>query len=159
MSEHDSEDEFEMSLSGSPPPLETLLSNPYHAVLEQPPSSFAGRVTRSRSFAIPPLKNPNSDFLSEDESALQTAEVSFTGTSASRVQNFGAVAQSSISAALEPPDLDVKTAFAEMTKILASIAPKIPKTPPWHHQRHPTHLMKIPSRALSFLIPHQQCHT
>ena len=130
MSEHDSEDEFEMSLSDSPPPLETLLSSPYHALLEQPPSSFAGRVTRSRSFAIPPLKNPNRDFLSEDDSTLHTAEVSFTDKLPPRVQNLGAVAQSPISAALEAQDLDIKSAFVEMTRILAIVSSKILKTPP-----------------------------
>ena len=58
---------------------------------------YAGLTTRSRTGAIPPLENPNSDFLDEVELALQNQEAVPT----SPLAPLGATATTSISDNLE----------------------------------------------------------
>ena len=71
MSDNGSEDELDLSSTDSPPALAGLLQNPFGTLIEVAQPTFTGRVTRSMTGAIPPLENPNSDFLDEVELALQ----------------------------------------------------------------------------------------
>ena len=70
MSDNKSEDEFELSNTDSPPALADLLTHPFRTLIESAQPIFTSRVTRSRTGAIPPLENPNSDFFDEVELAL-----------------------------------------------------------------------------------------
>ena len=67
MSDNGSEDEFELSNTDSPLALADLLQHPFGTLIEAAQPIFTGRVTRSWTGAIPPLENPNSDFLDEVE--------------------------------------------------------------------------------------------
>ena len=88
MSDNGSEEEFELSNTDSPLALAALLPNPFRTLPEVAQPIFTGRVTRSRSTTIPPLENPNSDFLEDIEIARQNQEADLTPRLAPRARNL-----------------------------------------------------------------------
>ena len=130
MSIHESEDEFEVPGVDSPPPLSDLLLRPFRNVIGTPQPIFLGRVTRSRSSAIPPLRNPNNDFLDAEELALQNAEAASTPPLAPRVQNLGAVRDTLFSDVSEAQDAEIRFCFADMARLLEIVSAKVQQPPP-----------------------------
>ena len=108
MSDNGSEDEFELSNTDSPPALADLLIHPFRTLIEAAQPIFTGRVTRSRTGAISPLENLNSDFLDEVELALQNQEAVPTPPLAPRVRNLGATAPTLFSDNLEAQDAETR---------------------------------------------------
>ena len=130
MSDNGSEDEFELSNTDSPPALADLLTHPFRTLIEAAQPIFTGRVTRSRTGAIPPLENPNSDFLDEVELALQNQEVVPTPPLASRARNLGATATTLFSDNLEAQDAETRFSFADMARLIDIMSSKIQQPPP-----------------------------
>ena len=96
MSDNGSEDEFELSNTASPPALADLLQHPFRALIEAAQPIFTGRVTKSRTGAIPPLENPNNDFPDDIEIALQNQDADLTARLAPRARNLGTAASNFI---------------------------------------------------------------
>ena len=130
MSDNGSEDEIDMSSTDSPPALADLLHNPFGTLIEATQPIFTGRVTRSRTGAIPPLENPNSDFLDEVELALQNQEVVPTPPLAPRARNFGATAPTLFSDNLEAQDAETRFSFADVARLIDIMSSKIQQPPP-----------------------------
>ena len=130
MSDNGSEDEIDMSSTDSPPALADLLQNPFGTLIEATQPLFTGRVTRSRTGAIPPLENPNSDFLDEVELALQNQEVVPTPPLASRARNLGATATTLFSDNLEAQDAETRFSFADVARLIDIMSAKIQQPPP-----------------------------
>ena len=130
MSDNGSEDEFELSNTDSPPALADLLIHPFRTLIEAAQPIFTGRVTRSRTGAIPPLENPNSDFLDEVELALQNQEVVPTPPLAPRARNLGATAPTLFSDNLEAQDAETRFSFADMARLIDIMSSKIQQPPP-----------------------------
>ena len=114
----------------SPPPLSDLLLRPFRNVIGTPQPILLGRVTRSRSSAIPPLRNPNNDFLDAEELALQNAEAASTSQLAPRVQNLGAVRDTFFSDVSEAQDAEIRFCFADMARLLEIVSAKVQQPPP-----------------------------
>ena len=134
MSIHESEDDLELPGVDSPPPLSDLLLRPFRNVIGTPQPIFLGRVTRSRSSAIPPLRNPNKDFLDAEELALQNAEAASTPPLA----NLGAVRDTSISDLSEAQDAEIRFSFADMARLLEIVSAKSSSLHRWspNFQKH-----------------------
>ena len=129
MSDNGSEDEFELSNTDSPPALADLLQHPFRTLIEAARPIFTDRVTRSRTGAIPPLENPNSDFLDEVESALQNQEVVSTPPLAPRGRNLGATAPSLFLDNLEAQDAETRFSFADVARLIDIMSSKIQQPP------------------------------
>ena len=125
MSDNGSEDEFELSNTDSPPALTDLLTHPFRTLIEAAQPIFTGRITRSRTGAIPPLENPNSDFLDEVKLALQNQEAVPTPPLASRARNLGATAPTLFSDNLEAQDAETRFSFADMARLREIMSAKI----------------------------------
>ena len=123
MSLHGSEDEFETSLSESPRVKSESNPNPFQGAIGSIFPSFTGRVTRSRSSATPPLQNPNYDFPTEVESALQTTAAMLTAASAPPVQNLGRVGESLFSRNILTEETETRVSIGDLTRMI-DIAPR-----------------------------------
>ena len=157
MSIHESEDEFEVPGLDSPPPLSDLLLRPFRNVIGTPQSIFLDRVTRSRSSAIPPLRNPINDFLDAEELALQNAETASTPPLAPRVQNLGAVRETLFSDVSEAQNAEIRFSFADMARLLEVVPAKVQQPPPFQLPKTfgniPAPRIPTPTSIPTLLVP------
>ena len=151
---HESEDEFELPGADSLPLLSDLLLRPFRNVIGTPQPIFLGRVTRSRSSAIPPLRNPNNDFLDAEELAPAS-----TPPLALRVQNLGAVRDTLFSDVSEAQDAEIRFCFADMARLLEIVSAKVQQLSPLVSQlpktfgNIPAPRIPTPTSILTLLVP------
>ena len=122
--------DLKTSSSFQTPTLHRLLPISLNIRSELPPSIFTGRVTRSRTGAISPLKNPNSDFPDGVELALQNQEVDSTPSLAPRARNLGATAPISFSDIMNAQDTETRFSFADMARLIDILSVKTQEPPP-----------------------------
>ena len=164
MSLHGSEDEFETSLSESPRVKSESNPNPFQGAIGSIFPSFTGRVTRSRSSATPPLQNPNYDFPTEVESALQTTAAMLTAASAPPVQNLGRVGESLFSRNILTEETETRVSTGDLTRMIDISISKLHLAPPLVSQPLPTAgnirapTVTTPTPSTILLVPQSEYH-